>query len=375
MSNQSFSLGYYLLQSQEFPGKYIQPRYLLVAVQIITSGIVLIVGIIYSRLYFKKKTHLYKAGIRNHLEVWISDMIFNETEKAPAIPQKFRRIIKNRIGRQFVIDELIACKKNFTGITAKNIVALYEELGLKEYSFQKLGSLEWHIKARGIQELYLMDQSDTLKRIYKNTNNKHELVRMEAQIGVLHITGFDGLRFLDVISYPITEWQQIKLLEELGHSKMTERSGKAIPGWLQSTNNTVVQFALKLADEYQQLELHEAIADCLRHPDEVVRSQAIKTLVRIANEGTPSRLAAHFAGETFANKLLILDCLGKIAATDETSFLTGLLNEESNLIRLKAARALALSSGEGLAILARKSEEQPQTYQEIYLHVKAEMIL
>ncbi|HWK07499.1 MAG TPA: HEAT repeat domain-containing protein [Puia sp.] len=375
MLNQSFCIGYYLLQSQEFPGKYIQPRYLLVAVEIITTCIFLVVGVIYSRLYFSKKTYLYKTGIRNDLEVWISDMIFNESEEAPAVPPKFRRIIKNRIGRQLVIDELVACKKNFIGITAKNIVALYEQLGLKKYSFKKLGSGEWHIKARGIQELYLMNQSDTLTRIYKNTNNRHELVRMEAQIGVLHITGFDGLRFLDVISYPLTEWQQIKLLEELKHSKMTERSGKAIPGWLQSANNTVVQFALKLADEYQQLELHDAIADCLRHPDEAVRSQAIKTLVRIANERTPSCLAAHFAGETFANKLILLDSLGKIAATDETSFLTGLLNEESNMIKLKAARALALSSGEGLAILARKSEEQPQAYQEIYLHVKAEMIL
>jgi hypothetical protein len=330
---------------------------------------------IYSLLYFKKKTHLYKVRLSRHLEVWISAMIFHESGESPGISQKFHRIVRNPAGRQFVIDELVACKKNFTGLAAKNIVALYEELGLKPHSFKKLGSRQWHIKAKGIQELYLMDQSDTLTRIYKNTNNKHELVRMEAQIGVLHLTGFDGLRFLDVISYPITEWQQLKLLEQLKHSKLTDKVGAAIPRWLQSPNSTVAQFALKLADEYQQLGLHDAVAACLQHPDEAVRRQAVRTLIRIGNETTPHWLTAHFPEETPGNKLLILDNLGKIASEEEVPFLTGLLDDEDNIIKLKAARALAVSSCFGLAILAEKSKEQPSLYNDIYCHVKSEIAL
>jgi HEAT repeat protein len=364
-----------LLQSGDFFSRYIRPRYLWVAIEITSVCIAIVVGTIYSMLYFKKKTYLYKARIRHHLEIWISSMIFGESAEISAVPRKFYRIVKNPIGRQFVTDELVACKKNFTGITAKNIIALYDQLGLKKYSFKKLNSPKWYVKARGIQELYLMDQSDTLTRIYKNTNNRHELVRMEAQIGVLHMTGFDGLRFLDVVSYPITEWQQIKLLEQLRHAKMTEKVGAAIPKWLRSPNNTVVQFALKLADEYQQLGLHDAVVECLQHPDEAVRRQAVKTLVRIANEKTAYWLAAHFPADTFANRLLILDSLGKIATGEESSFLTDLLNDENNIIKLKAAKALVLSSDAGLAILAEKSKRQPIPYKEIYLHVKSETIL
>jgi hypothetical protein len=346
--------------------------YLLTAVEITSVCIAIIVLAIYSRLYYKKKTHLYKAGIRGHLEQWISEMIFNEPEEEFAVSKEFYRIVKNPTGRRFVIDELLNCKKNFTGATAQNIVALYEQLGLKKYSLKKSNSRHWHIKARGIQELYLMDQEDALERIYKNADNKHEFIRMESQTGLIHLLGFEGLRFLDVASYPITEWQQIKLLERLGYSKVNIKLYENIPRWLRSSNDTVVLFALKLADEYQQLSLHDSILRCLRHPNEAVRIQSVITLVRIAEEKTACCLVIYFVNGTFSCKLAILDGLKKIATEEQVAFLAGLLNDENDTIKLKAARALAAASPAGLALLAEKGQLQPHPYEEIYLHVKQE---
>lgn len=364
-----------LLQSEGGFYGFIPSTWLLTAIKGTTAGIALIIMLIYGRLYFKKKQHLYTTGIRNRLESWISEMISNESEERIRIPPEFIQIVQRPMGRRFVTNELVNCKRNFTGATAKNIVTLYEQLELKKYSLQKLSSSQWHIKARGIQELYLMDQSDTFKRIYKNTNNRHEWVRMEAQMGVLHLTGFDGLRFLDVVSYPITEWQQIKLLEQLRYSKMTERLSTAIPKWLESSNATVVQFALKLAAEFQQFPLHDAVVQCLQHPAGAVRRQAVSTLIRIANEWTPSCLTACFPEETIAGKLVILEGLKKIATEEQASFLTGLLNDENDSIKLKSAMALAVTSGTGLSVLAEKGRQQPHPYEEIYLHVKSETVI
>lgn len=349
--------------------------YLLIAVEITAACIALIVLTIYIRLYLNKKTYLYKAGIRQYLESWISEMISTDSGEGIVVSKEFSRIVKNPIGRRFVTDELVNCKKNFTGATAQNITALYEQLGLKKHSLKKSNSNRWYIKARGIQELYFMDQEDVLKRIYENTNNKHEFVRMEAQIGLIHLIGFEGLRFLDVASHPITEWQQIKLLERLGHSKLKIRLHETIPQWLQSPNDTVVVFALKLTDEYQQLSLHDPVLSCLAHPNEAVRLQAVTTLIRIADERTASCLAAHFPKETFSGKVAILDGLKKIATEEQADFLTGLLNDNNDMIKLKAARALAVASDRGLALLAEKGKEQPIPYEEIYLHVKYETSL
>jgi len=352
-----------------------QPHYLIAAVWIILAAIAIIVILTYSRLYFKKRIHLYNTGIRRQLEHFISDMIFYEPEERPGISREFVRIVKNPLGRRLIVDELINCKKNFTGVTAQNIVALYEQLDLKKYSLRKLNSGKWHIKARGIQELYLMGQSDTIKRIYRHINNKHEFVRMEAQSGVIHLLGFEGLRFLDVIDHPLTEWQQLKLLEQLGHLKMNVRLSAAIPRWLRSPNDTVVLFGLKLITEFQQLALHDEVLQCLSHTGEAVRVQAVATLVRIADEKTARSLAAHFPRETPAGKLAILDGLIKIATEEQAPFLTGLLDDdhETAIVKLKAGKALALNSDNGLAILAGMGARRPHPYEEIYLHIKSEI--
>ena len=254
---------------------------------------------------------------------------------------------------------------------ADSITQLYLQLDLKKDSLVKLRSTSWHIKARGIQELYLMDQIDLLKTIYKNTNNRNEFVRMESQIGVIYMTGFAGLRFLDVISYPLTEWQQIKLIEQLKRSGKPEDISTNINNWLSSTNDTVVIFALKLAGEYQQFTSRNQIVNTLVHPNELVRTQGIKTLVQLADQQTPYVLLGYFRKEASANRLLILDALATLATAEQTTILTSLLNDEDNIIKLKAAIALANASPEGMEILEQKAVQEKEPFERILMHVKS----
>jgi hypothetical protein len=365
----------YMLEAGELPFQNIRFRYLLDGAGIMLSIAFLLGVAIYATLHLKKVRHFYKVRIHDRLEEWIAAMVtIEEGERIPA-GKGLQHIANNLTGRQLLIDELLQCRKDFTGKIAGNIVTLYEQLGLKNTSLGKLNSRHWHVKAQGIMELYRMDQSDTLKRIYKNTNNSHELVRMEAQLGVLHLTGFDGLRFLDVISYPLSEWQQLKLLDQLRHSGLTDNLSKAIPKWLRSPNHSVVLFALKLADEYQQVGLHDVIASCLHHHHDPIRGQTIKTLRHIATDWTPALLASHYNKESPANKYLILSALQQIGTEEELPFLAILLDDDNDATKLGAAKAIARSSGRGLALLAEKGSQRPHPYQAIYLHVKSEFPL
>ncbi len=337
---------------------------------------IIIISIIYLNLYLRKRNFFYKKYIDAQLEEWITKAILDEPDKVEQgfeIPQKFSRILKNFIARQFVIDELLAVRKELTGAAAKNITVLYEQLELKKHSLKKMSSRKWHVKAKGIMELYIMDQNDTLIRIYKNTNSRSEFIRMEAQIGVIHMTGFDGLRFLDVVSYPITEWQQIKLLEQLRLSREDGQLAMHIPKWLRSKNDTVVVFTLKLADAYQQFSVHDDVVKTLDHPNNMVRIQAVKTLVRIANENTPQILADHYDKEEFANRLNILDALSKIGSENQAWFLIGLLDDESDVIKLKAGKAFAACFKYGMEALEERGRAKKGAYQKIYLHIKAEL--
>ncbi|MBI2284104.1 MAG: HEAT repeat domain-containing protein [Bacteroidetes bacterium] len=347
------------------------PEHLLTGAKWLAVAIAVIVSAIYLHLFIKKRDFFYKKRIRIHLEDWITQVIMEEEIDTDKLLHNFRRILFSRAARQFAIDELIVCKKNFSGGVTENIIWLYLQLGLKKDSLHKLrNTAPWHIRAKGIQELYLMEQQDVLKTIYKNTNSNNEFVRMEAQTGVINLTGFPGLRFLDVVSYPITEWQQLKLLEQLHLHPVKQDLSDKIPHWLQATNTTVIVFALKLADEYQVYSVRDQVMACMAHADKTVRSQALKTLVRLADETTPATLAGYFPKESPANQLYILDALRTLATENETDFLVSLLDHENDTVKLKAAVVLAEVAETGMELITEKSRLQPEPFERICRHIK-----
>jgi len=369
---QQFFAGYLLKGSigKDFL-TFMSPENLLIGVQIMGIGILLIVILIYAQLLVKKRMYFYTDRIRNNIEVWISHIILEESVDGIDIPKKFYRLLDDPKARQVAIDELTNCKKNFSGTVAENIVALYNKLGLREDSLEKMqNKRKWYLQARGIQELYLMDQKNLLTKIYRETNSKNEFVRSEAQIAIIYMTGFNGLRFLDVISYPLTLWQQIKLLEQLRLFGKKEDLSDRLPRWFQSKNDTVVVFALRLAAEYQQYAVKDDIMNCLVHPSAAVRTRAIKTLIVLADEKTPFILTGYFSKENFDNQVHILDSLASIATDEQAPFLERLLDASDNIIKLKAAVVLANNCTNGLPILEKRAALEPEPFERILRHVK-----
>jgi hypothetical protein len=344
----------------------------MMGVEIMSVCILLIVALIYIQTIAKKRLFFHTERIKSNIEVWISHIILEETIEGIDIPKKFFRMLNDPKARQVAIDELIKCKKNFSGAVADNIVALYNKLGLREDSLLKMkNKRKWYIQARGIQELYLMDQKNLLTKIYRETNSKHEFVRSEAQIAVIHLTGFNGLRFLDVITYPLTLWQQIKLLEQLKLFGKKEDLSDRIPKWLLSKNDTVVVFALRLAAEYQQFAVKDRVTDCLVHPSKIVRTQAIKTLIILSDENTASMLMGYFAKEDFENQVHILNNLVNLADDQQKDFMIRLLDAPDNIIKVKAAMVLANSCTDGIQVIEQRAATEPEPFERILRHVKS----
>lgn len=351
---------------------FMSPENLLIGVEIMGICIILIVILIYAQLLAKKRMYFYTQRIRSNIEVWISHIILEESVEGIDIPKKFYRMLEDPKARQVAIDELTNCKKNFSGIVAENIVALYNKLGLREDSLEKMqNKRKWYLQARGIQELYLMDQKNLLTKIYRETNSKNDFVRSEAQIAIIYMTGFNGLRFLDVISYPLTLWQQIKLLEQLRLFGKKEDLSDRIPRWLQSKNDTVIVFALRLAAEYQQYAVKDAIMGCLVHPSGAVRTRAIKTLIVLADEQTPFILTGYFSKENFDNQVHILNSLTSLATDEQAGFLEKLLDAPDNIIKLKASVVLANNCTDGLSVIEKRAVLEPEPFERILRHVKS----
>lgn len=274
------------------------------------------------------------------------------------VTQRFQANLKNRRFYNRFVKKIIAAKRNVSGQYGDNLRNLYIQLGLDKKALRLLGSHKWHLKAYAIQQLGTMGLKEHLPRIYRYTNRKNALVRVEAQIAVLNLIGAEGLRFLDITSYQITDWQQIKLLKELSIIPQAELTG--MDKWLSSGNSSVIVFALKLARNYRRYELYANIVSCLDHSEPNVRKEAILTLTDIYVENTSEVLLARFDGETYENQIAIMDAITVIGDVQNVSTLFSYLDAGKAQMKFAVARAIVNGSANGLECLM--NDPRSKTY-------------
>lgn len=326
----------------------IQPKHLYIASGFFTGLILVLVVAIYFLLYRKKNRFLRRELISSKLLDCISHILI-EGMDAPDVDVMMAEVVAlldTKIARQVAIDQLVNTKKNVLGKAAESIVELYVKMGLRGESVRKFRSRVWHLKARGIYELYMMDQREFELEIAAYSNSPDEIVRMEAQVASLGFYGFNGLGFLNTLKYRLTGWQQVKLLEQLQLRNPEEMPD--LPLWIRSSNKDVVLFALKLADVYQQFGVYQAVVHCLTDRSEKIRRQAVQTLGRIAQDDTSSALIARYARETLLVKESILRQLETIGNEKDLAFLLDIAqNDPDDMLRLYAQRAAAQCSADG----------------------------
>lgn len=341
---------------------------------VMVGALLLITVFILVYLVLRRKRERKLDEWRDQLSGTLQRAIFFEDDgnAQAAIPLTFKTIrgLKHPGFRQLLVDELVQGKKSLTGTAATNLVLLFNQLGLSKLSLQKLNSRRWHIKARGIQELAVMEQRQLVTRIYRLTNAHHELVRMEAQSAIVQLYGFEGLRFLDIIDTPISEWQQITLLRLL--ARMPGIQPEKVANWLSSSNDSVRIFALKLVAEHHLRQLHDQTAPCLQHPHPPVRMQTVRCLKEIYTDRTSDALIQAYDTQNIPCRLAILDTLGSIGAPDNGAFLSQQLSEAEDMLKLGAARALIQMGDIGLKHLDEFPLSGEYPWNEIFQQAKTE---
>jgi hypothetical protein len=322
----------------------------------------------------KMKDRRYKK-LKNMADILIRNAIFLEpTEEAQLIPITTRtaKMLPNYNFRSILTEELLSAKKNISGTAGINLESLYNQLNLDKYAVKRLKSRRWHIKAKAIQELGIMGQKTHLSKIYRSTNNKNDLVRMEAQTTIVKLYGFEGLRFLDVVSYQISEWQQIKLLQEL--SRLAPDNFSGIEKWLNSNNISVIVFALKLVRNYHRFELYHQITELLNHSNETIRLEVIYTLEKIYTSDTSKILLERYPLENLKNQKAIVKVLQDIGYDDDIPVLINFLDQEGNELKRLLVRTIANIGPRGLEEVEMLPQSNQYPLDQIIKQIKGESV-
>lgn len=134
--------------------------------------------------------------------------IQRELKAVGIVPSKPRNV-------QYLIDLMIRTQRSILGNNYTKLKKLFTQIPPYGASASKLTSSKWYIKARGIREIYEMDQSQYTRDLIKLRNDDNIYVRREAQIGIVIFLGWKSLRFLPYLKRQMTLWQQIKIVEKL----------------------------------------------------------------------------------------------------------------------------------------------------------------
>lgn len=274
--------------------------------------------------------------------------------------------------RQLFTDEIIQAKKSFTGTPHSNLILLYRQFNLYKDSHKKLHNRKWHVKAKGIQELAMMEQTMYVKEFFRLSNNKNHLLRNEAQCGLVSLYGFPGLRFLNVTTQPVSEWQQIQLLNKL--NEVTAVNLEPMKKWLQSSNESVIIFSIKLAAFYKCYSLYSNVLKCLQHPSTKIKLITLEYLKNMPGEDTCNQVITSYFSADKICRLAILDILIHTGSKIQIPFLLTQLQDADDDIKAATAKTISALHPLGPAFLQTQRYANLNPWKTIFLQINQERV-
>ena len=252
---------------------------------------------------------------------------------------EIRELLKLQINREVLAEVLMDLRQDVTGKARHRLLGLYQDLGLHQGALKKLNSHSWVKVSQGIRELTDMQVDQAYHILKKLINHNRSVIRKQAQLAVVNLRE-EGIRHvLDTARHPISEWQQLKLMELLNH-----REGFVPPrfrDWLISENKDVVLFALRLIRHYSQNDADRAIITLLQHRSAEIQAAALECIREFRFEQARNSLKQQFHKAAVEIKILILDALQEVALPEDLSWLqTRAATDPSFLVRSKAGTVI-----------------------------------
>lgn len=251
---------------------------------------------------------------------------------------KLKESISNKFKREIVVSSFLKLTNEITGEMAESIYNLYANTKLKKYALAKLSSRKWHVIAGGIRELTLFNVKEAHDKVIKHVNHSKKEIRKEVQLYLVNLFNFEGLSFLNDLKTPLSEWDQIQLLEEL--QKSEDQQIPDITAWLNSTNDYVVIFALKLAKIYNQFGMKEVLIDLINHESEKVRLELLPVLSYLHVLESKEILKNNFNSRTKDEKIAFFQLLEELGSPEDEPFILKHIHNSNFEIKFSALKIL-----------------------------------
>lgn len=286
----------------------------------------------------------------------------------------FHPQLRHKWTRQAFIDRLVHYRKNLGGDTGLLLRKLYADINLQKNSFDKLKSISWSQKVKGIVELTNMDISIADVTILPLTNSKRPELRSAARKAYVQLSKNEPFKFFDIATEPLLPWDQLDLFKII-----TTTNTISIPNfsrWVSySSNKSIISFCLKLIAHYNQQAAIPAVIRLLDTKDHYLRADAINCLGKLSAEEGEDKLAAIYSSQPLNCQLEILKALGRIGSGRYLEFLKHEFLYSSDFdVRKAAAKSIIKHRSRSVAMVAELEKAASEDNLLILKHVSNPLI-
>lgn len=181
---------------------------------------------------------------------------------------------------QYLIRLMIRTQQSLAGKNHYKLQELYKQIPPYRASISKVRKRDWFQKARGIREIYEMDQKQYFKEIAIYRDHKNVYLRRESQIALVCFLGWESLRFLPYLSRRISLWQQIKIVEKL-HDICKEPKVEYLRKAYITKNPDAIGLVIRIIKKFYLTSEADFIFKNLKHENYEVRKAAIYCLLSL----------------------------------------------------------------------------------------------
>ena len=320
----------------------------------------LILYLKFLRAHLRKKERV-TAELENDYESSLINYLYsgNEEEEISAEQQviinQLKECIKDPFRRKILIAVLLKLKNEISGEIAESIHKLYFHTGLVHFALSRLKHEKWFVIAKGIRELKQFHVKEAHDEVIVHINHPRREVRKEMQLYMVNLFYFEGLDFLDVLETPLSEWDQIQLLEVL--QRMENQNISNIKSWLNSSNDSVIIFALKLAKIYNQFEAKDELINLLYHINKKIRLESIHVLSYLNALEAKEILKNNIEERSPEEQIAFFKMMEDLYEQTDESFVVKYINHEIFEIKVSTLKILKVLNRERFNLLKFESSE------------------
>jgi len=330
--------------------------------------LILNVSLVLIVMYFsnKNKNHheRYINIYRSSYEAILSSYLFGEIEWEVAKSKIKRK--KRSLNRKILTDLLLTFKENLRGEMDQQIYQIFLNLELEKDSMKLSKSRIYHKRIQGLKALTNLDPDNAKKIIPNYLNDKHFLVRTEAQIAYVRLFPEQPFEFLKTLKTPFPRWTQLSSFYIL---RLHQVPVPNFTDYLNSEIPTVRNFSLRMIIFFQQLENASVIYNLLDNQVELTRFLAIRAVNDLRLYDGKQKLKDIYNKEPIKNQVEIIKAFKNIGDNEDLEFLETILHSESVSLKTEACRSINYISKEGQERLNMLNQNSELKIDQLLAHV------